>query len=144
MITVTDCNLRPKLLFLRPMKEHLLVADDEAPIRDLLQSYFKKRGYTVSTASTEAEAVKVANEVPIHLAILDIHLGDADGFDVLAKLKENHPNLPVIIMTGMGFDDELLQEAIEKGASAYVSKTLPLEQLLMEVHRALKYRQPQR
>ena len=124
------------------MNEHILVVDDEAPIRDLLSTFFRKRDYEVTTAATAEEAQKLAKEPSLKLVILDIALGEEDGLQLLAALKGNHPKLPVIILTGMGFDDELLQEALEKGASGYVSKTLPLEQLLMEVHRALK-RHPQ-
>jgi DNA-binding NtrC family response regulator len=60
--------------------------------------------------------------------------------EILERMKATHPNLPIIIMTGIGFDEDLLQEAIQKGASGYVSKTLPLDQLLMEVHRTLKFK----
>jgi DNA-binding NtrC family response regulator len=120
------------------MNEHILVVDDEAPIRDLLSTFFQKRDYKVTTAATAEEAQKSAKEPSLKLVILDIALGEEDGLQLLAALKGDHPKLPVIILTGMGFDDELLQEALEKGASGYVSKTLPLEQLLMEVHRALK------
>jgi DNA-binding NtrC family response regulator len=122
------------------MKQHILVVDDEAPIRDLLQTYFRKHGYQVTSAETATEAMNLANEVPLQLIILDIVLADSDGMEVLSSLKAAHPHLPVIIMTGMGFDEELLQEAIQKGASGYVSKTLPLDQLLMEVHRTLNYK----
>ena len=122
-----------------PMKQHLLVVDDEAPIRDLLQSYFKKHGYNVTTAADGTSALNIADELPLQLIILDVVLPDADGLEILAQLKAAHPNLPIIIMTGIGFDEELLQEAKDKGASGYVSKTLPLEQLLMEVHRTLNY-----
>ena len=122
------------------MKEHILIVDDEAPIRQLLQSYFKKHGYEVSSAANAVEAAKLVDEVPLNLVILDVLLGEQDGLDVLQTMKQSHPNLPVIIMTGIGFDEELLQEAITKGASGYISKTLPLDQLLMEVHRTLNYR----
>lgn len=120
------------------MKEHILVVDDEAPICELLSSFFRKRGYEVTTASTASEALRLADEVALQLMILDIALADADGLELLGKIKSAHPNLPVIILTGMGFDDELLQEALEKKASGYVSKTLPLEQLLAEVRRTLR------
>ncbi|MBU6399365.1 MAG: response regulator [Verrucomicrobia bacterium] len=121
------------------MKQQILVVDDEAPIRELLGEFFKKRGYGVTTAATAAEALQRADEERLHLVILDIDLSDADGFEVLQSMKASHPNLPVIMLTGMGFDDDLLQEALQKGASGYVSKTLPLEQLLMEVHRTLDH-----
>jgi DNA-binding NtrC family response regulator len=122
------------------MKQHLLIVDDEPPVRELLQTYFKKHDYEVTTAGSAAETYRLADEVPLHLVILDVLLPDTDGLEVLQNLKSAHPNLPVIIMTGIGFDEELLQEAIRKGASGYVSKTLPLDQLLMEVHRTLKYK----
>lgn len=121
------------------MKQHILVVDDEAHIRGLLESYFTRKGYQVSTASTAAEATRISDDQPLNLIILDVVLPDTDGLELLGVIKAAHPNLPVIIMTGIGFDEELLQEARDKGASGYVSKTLPIEQLLMEVHRTLRY-----
>ena len=122
------------------MKQHILVVDDEAPILDLLSAYFKKHGYEVSTSTTADEARRMIDEKRPNLVILDVLLADTDGLEVLAEIKASHPRLPVIIMTGIGFDEELLQEALQKGASGYVSKTLPLDQLLMEVHRTLNYK----
>lgn len=122
------------------MKQHILVVDDEPQIRELLKAYFSKHGYDVTTAADAEAALRLADETPLNLVILDVLLPDIDGLEVLEKLKDAHPSLPVIIMTGIGFDEELLQEAIQKGASGYVSKTLPLDQLLMEVHRNLKFK----
>lgn len=118
---------------------HILVVDDEQPICDLLANYFTKRGYQVTVAKTGAETLRLTDEVAFNLMILDIALADADGLELLEAIKDAHPNLPVIILTGMGFDDELLKEALAKKASAYVSKTLPLDQLLMEVRRILSH-----
>jgi DNA-binding response OmpR family regulator len=120
------------------MKQHILVVDDEAPIRNLLTTYFQKRGYRVTSVATAEEARRCADETPLNLIILDIDLSDADGLDLLAMFRKAYPQLPIIMLTGMGYDDELLEEALRKGATGYVSKTLPLDQLLMEVHRALK------
>ncbi len=119
------------------MSQRILVVDDEAPIRELLSSYFLKRGYQVSTAASATEALRALDESPVDLTILDIALADADGLELLESIKKSHPKLPVIILTGMGFDDELLKEALAKKASGYVSKTLPLDQLLMEVRRVI-------
>jgi len=118
---------------------HILVVDDEASIRDLLAEFFRKRGYKVSTASNPKEALSLTDSVPLNLVILDVLLDDKDGMEVLEDIKEKHPNLPVIIMTGIGYDEELLKEARDKGAAGYLSKTLPLDQLLMEVHRILNH-----
>jgi DNA-binding response OmpR family regulator len=119
------------------VKHRILVVDDEAPIRALLSTYFQKRGYDVATAATAKEAEDLANGESIHLMILDIALADADGLSLLEHLKGDHPSLPIIILTGMGYDDELVREALDKKASAYVSKNLPLDQLLVEVRRVL-------
>ena len=125
------------------MKQHILVVDDESPIRDLLTTFFTKRGYQVSAAASAADGQRLAKELSPDLIILDIALAEADGLELLATLKREHPMLPIIMLTGMGYDDELLQEALQKGAAGYVSKTLPLEQLLMEVYRTLKHPSPQ-
>lgn len=112
------------------------------PVRELMRAFLEKRGYSVATAATDAEAVHLAGETGFDLVILDVALGDADGLELLSELKLRLPNLPVIMLTGMGYDDELQQEALEKGASGYVAKTLPLEQILMEVHRTLRQGTP--
>ena len=120
------------------MKQRILVVDDEEPIRELLSTYFAGHEYEVTTAATVPETVNSIQETIPDLVILDIALADADGLELLGTLKASHPKLPIIILTGMGFDEELLQEALQKGADGYVSKTLPLDQLLKEVMRTLK------
>jgi DNA-binding NtrC family response regulator len=122
------------------MKQHILVVDDEAPIRNLLTTYFEKHGYRVTAAGSAEEAERCMAEVPCSLMILDIDLSESDGLELLGTFQKAHPGLPIIMLTGMGYDDDLLKEALQKGASGYVSKTLPLEQLLMEVHRALSHK----
>ena len=122
------------------MKQHLLVVDDEPSIRDLLSSFFRKHEYEVSTVATGAEALQAVDNKGVEVVILDVLLTDTDGLEVLAQIKAKHPKLPVIMITGIGFDEELLQEALQKGAAGYISKTLPLDQLLMEVHRTLNYK----
>jgi DNA-binding NtrC family response regulator len=57
----------------------------------------------------------------------------------LEHVMENHPHLPVIMYTGLGYDEKTLQESLRWGASAFVGKGLPLSQLLMEVHGLLDY-----
>ena len=123
------------------MKQHILIVDDEAPVLDLLSAYFTKRGYQVTAKNSADDAISAVEDAQFDVVILDVLLADKDGLEVLAQIKSTHPNLPVIIMTGIGFDEQLLQEAVQKGAAGYVSKTLPLDQLLMEVHRVLKYKQ---
>ncbi|MHB8522855.1 MAG: response regulator [Limisphaerales bacterium] len=120
------------------MKERILVVDDEALMRDFLENLLRRHGFDVTVAATAAEAFQAVDEVPLHLVILDIALEDADGLEVLATIRQAHPRLPVVMLTGMGFDDELEGEALRKGAQGYLSKLLPFDQLLLQVRRMLK------
>ena len=121
------------------MSDHILVVDDEAPTRELLSIYFKRRGCTVTTASTGADALRLVNELPIQLVILDINLGEkTSGLDLLEPLKKSCPNVPIILFSGIGLDEKTLQEARQKGAVGYLNKTQPLDQMWAEVQRALR------
>lgn len=138
--------VRPKKIAMRGerkhdrtgMNQHLLVVDDEPPLRALLKLYFERNGFVVSVAESAAAAFARAAEARPDVVLLDLLLPDGDGLGTLEKLRAEHPGLPVIIITGMGMDEELLQEALASGAAGYVSKTLPLEQLMKEVRRALE------
>src|SRR4030095_2654270 len=120
------------------MKQHILIVDDEEQIRDLLSLYLSKRGYQVSSAATSPETLRLLEEVPVDLVVLDIGLADEDGLSLLERLKTNCPNVLVVMLTGMGFVEDLLQEAHQKGADGYVSKVLPLDELLIALQRILK------
>ena len=120
------------------MKQHILVIDDEAAVCKLLSNYFTLHDYEITMCGTVKEGQRLIQELTFTLVVLDIALPDGDGLKLLGWIKDAQPNLPVILMTGMGWDPELMEEAMRKKASAYVVKTLPLSQLLMEIRRVLK------
>ena len=124
---------------MQPMHEHILVVDDEAPTRELLSIYLKRRGCTVSTANTGADALRLVSELPVKLVILDIKLGEkTSGLDLLEPMKASRPNVPIILFSGIGLDTKTLEEARLKGASGYLNITQPLDQMWAEVQRALQ------
>src|SRR5260221_3585505 len=100
--------------------QRILVVDDEAGIRDLLCEFFRRRGFEASATHSAIGVVELAERFSPDLVILDLALPDGDGMEVLDDLKRKIPTLPVIILTGMGFDEDLLQEARQRGASGYV------------------------
>ncbi len=120
------------------MNPEILFVDDEAAIRELLAEYFRLKGYATRMAATVDEAQQSLAQQTPSLVMLDIDLGGSDGMAFLETIRAGHPSLPVIMLTGMGFDNELLAEALKKGANGYASKTLSLDHLLMEVRRVLK------
>jgi two-component system OmpR family response regulator len=120
------------------MKQHILVVDDEPQIREMLSMYFANHGYDTSTASDSRETLQAVTKAKVDVVVLDIGLAEEDGLKLLEKLKADRPNLRVIMLTGMGFVEDLLQEATQKGADGYVSKVLPLDELLGAIQRILK------
>lgn len=125
------------------MSQHILVVDDEEQIRELLCIYLKKQGFEVSTAATSQETLRLVKEKTFDLVVLDIGLADEDGLRLLAQIKTDQPTLRVVMLTGMGFVEDLLQEAHQKGADGYVSKVLPLDELLMAIQRTFRPGQAQ-
>jgi len=117
------------------MKQHILVVDDEVQIRELLSAYLTKHGYKVSTAASSSDTLSLIKQQAVDLVVLDIGLEGEDGLKLLATIKAEKPGLRVIMLTGMGFVEDLLQEAHQKGADGYVSKVLPLDELLNAIQR---------
>jgi DNA-binding response OmpR family regulator len=120
------------------MSQRILVVDDEPQIRELLAIYLKKQGYEVFSAATAEETLQQLEKTPVDLVVLDIGLANEDGLKVLADIKKARPDLRVVMLTGMGFVEDLLEEAHEKGADGYVSKVLPLDELLMAIQRVFR------
>lgn len=117
------------------MKRHILIVDDEAPIRDILAQLLVHHGYRVTEASTALEAQKVVVADRPDLIISDLQLEDSDGLDMIDKLKALLPDTPVILLTGVLFDAETVRETLSKKVSAYLYKTSPLARILQEVQR---------
>jgi two-component system phosphate regulon response regulator OmpR len=120
------------------MKQRILVVDDEPQIREMLSMYFASHGYDASAAGDSAAALRAIQTSKVDVVVLDIGLADEDGLKLLERLKNEQPELRVIMLTGMGFLEDLLVEAQQKGADGYVSKVLPLDELLLAIQRILK------
>ena len=122
------------------MSQRILVVDDEADACELLSAYFKGHGYDVSTASAAADALRLVNKNPFQLVILDLNLGDVDGLELLEPIQKSRPQLPVIIYSSIGLDQQSLERALarQKGVTSYLNKLQPLDELLAEVKRLLQ------
>lgn len=116
---------------------HILAIDDEAPILDLLQQYLAAQGYRVSTASNAAAAKHVVDSDPPNLIVSDLQLEEGDGLQLIEQLRAQLPKVPVILLTGVLFDTQVVEENLKWKISAYVSKTAPLQALVAEIKRLL-------
>jgi len=119
------------------MKKHILCVDDELDIRNILTLMLTGQGYRVTAVPTAAEALQAVKTDPPHLIIADLQLEDADGLELIAQLKETLPQVPVILLTGMMFDPEVVNEILNKNVSCYLEKTMHLRKIVQEIHRLL-------
>ena len=114
------------------MNPRILFVDDEAAMLEVLSAYFSDKGYAVTTARTAQEAMALADEGSFDLTILDINLAGENGLELLSFFRTNFPKLPVVMFTGL-VEDELLDQAMAKGASGFMRKTDALDDLLAAV-----------
>ncbi|MCF7687066.1 MAG: response regulator [Cephaloticoccus sp.] len=111
------------------MKNHILLIDDEANIRDLLSRYLTGLGYRVTTTGTVREGLQTARQEQPDLLISDLQLEDGDGLEMIGELKGDYPNLPVILLTGVLFDREVVDQVLSNKVSCYLEKTSSLAKI---------------
>ncbi len=101
--------------------ERILVVDDEVSVRELLRSFLKDIGYTVSAVGSAEEALKVLVDEDIDIVLCDIILPGLDGMHLLNEIKHAMPDIEVIMITGHG-TMETSVEAVSMGAYDYLLK----------------------
>jgi len=118
------------------MKKKVLVVDDEKNIRMLFRDELEEAGYEVDLAESGKEALDKIDSSPPDLVILDIRMPDMTGIEVLQALRENHNDLPVIMVTAVrGLKDDFTIWDAE--VFAYLTKPVDLDELKEKVKQAL-------
>ncbi len=106
----------------------LLIVDDEIDIREFAKNFFKKRNIDVFTASGGLEAIKLIGEIKPDLVLLDVHMEEMTGIDVLKKLRADKNDVKAIMVTGVE-DEAIVNEANSWGVRGYIHKPLVLDEL---------------
>jgi len=114
---------------------HVLVVDDEQDIREGSQRILTRMGFQVSLASRGDEALEKLNQVPAAIMLLDLKMPGLDGMEVLAKTREVHPDILVIVITGYATVETAI-EAMKQGAYDFIPKPFEPDQLRIIVNRA--------
>ena len=116
-------------------KIHVLVADDEVEFASTLITRLQIRDFEATMVASGMEALEKLDSGNIDVLILDLKMPDLDGLEVLARLRGNHPNLPVIILTGHGAF-EAGREGMDLGAFDYLMKPVDLGMLTEKIREA--------
>jgi two-component system, NtrC family, nitrogen regulation response regulator NtrX len=127
------------------MASDILIVDDEADIRELVAGILQDEGHGTRTArdSDEALSAVVANQP--NLVFLDVRLRGSrlDGLQLLDSLKQQHPELPIVMISGRG-NAETAFHAIKRGAHDFIEKPFTAARLTLAAERALENSRPQR
>ncbi|AJE46962.1 sigma-54-dependent transcriptional regulator [Celeribacter indicus] len=117
----------------------ILIVDDERDIRELIGDILRDEGYETRLASNSDECLREIGAGVPSLMILDIWLKDSDmdGIDILKHVKREHPEVPIIIISGHG-NIEIAVAAIKQGAYDFIEKPFNIDQLMVVIGRAME------
>jgi DNA-binding NtrC family response regulator len=118
----------------------ILIVDDEAAIRESLETLLSLEGYAVGSAENGEQGLERIAEQPFDLVLLDLALPGRNGLEILAAIRDRQPSLPVIMITAFGTVGNVV-DAIRGGAQNFVQKPWDNEKLLADIRAAIaRYR----
>jgi DNA-binding NtrC family response regulator len=114
-----------------------LLIDDDPGITRFLVTYLRQKGHSCESLTEGFQTATWLAHNDCEVVIVDLKMPKIDGMSLISFIRENNPNLPIIVFTGMGYDEEQMHAALRAGANGYVSKNLPVEQLYSVLARVL-------
>lgn len=118
------------------MRNRVLIVDDELFFLEAIDEILTAGGYETVRAENGGEALEKIADPRVSVVVLDVRLPDMDGISVLAKIRGERPELPVIMLSA-STDQEIVLEALRLGASDYLAKPLHEEELVLAVGRGI-------
>ncbi len=119
----------------------ILVVDDEQSMRDFLKILLQKEGYSVETANNADNALKHLQKDAFDLVISDIRMPGMSGLELLSHIKDDHPNLPVIMITAFASPNDAVS-AMQNGAFDYISKPFNVDEIKSVIESATSKKSP--
>jgi DNA-binding response OmpR family regulator len=116
---------------------NFLVVDDNRLLNRFLTTFLRGKGHTCSSLSDSSKVVSWLDLNPCDAIILDIGMPKIDGIALTALIREKHASLPIVMFTGLGYDEEAMQAARKAGANGYVSKGLGPSEIYSALMRVL-------
>ncbi len=120
-------------------RERILVVDDEAMVRKLLCHKLSREGYQCHEANSAEQALDRLKDNPFELAILDIKMPGKSGIELLLEIKDEYPDIAVIMATALA-DAQIVTQCMKQGAYDYICKPFNLKEVVMSVEGVLDKR----
>jgi DNA-binding response OmpR family regulator len=121
---------------------NFLVVDDNRLLNRFLTTYLRSKGHGCSSLTDSSKVVAWLGGNPCDAVILDIGMPKIDGLSLISMIREHHAVLPIVMFTGLGYDEQAMQSARRAGANGYVSKGLGPSEIYSALMRVLSQHQP--
>lgn len=121
-------------------KSRILIIDDDTNLRKSLADILRYKGFEPYAAESGTAGLTMLKEKHVNLVLVDLGLPDMAGIEVLKKIKTDYPSMEAIILTGNASIDTAI-EATNRGAFSYLVKPYEIDQLILNIHRALEKQQ---
>jgi DNA-binding NtrC family response regulator len=121
----------------RAMAATVLIMDDENTTRELCRDIVVESGLRTRTASTTEQALEILEQYPVDIVITDLRVPEIGGLELLKRVRETHPQTPVIVLTQYGTIESAV-EATRNGAADYVTKPFHIPELRKKLDRVVR------
>ena len=121
---------------------NFLIVDDNRSLTQCLGKYLREKGHRCSSLSDSSKVLRWLGRQSCDAVILDIRMPKIGGIALTGMVREKHAELPILVLTGLGYDDEFIQAAIDAGANGYVSKVMGPSIILMTLLRIVGVEPP--
>lgn len=119
-----------------------LVVDDNQLLNRFLTTYLRDKGHHAFSLTDGQKVVAWLGQNDCDAIILDIGMPKIDGISLVSMIREDHADLPIVMFTGLGYDEEAMQRARKAGANGYVSKGLGPNEIYSALMRVLSHTKP--
>ena len=120
---------------------NFLVVDDNRLLNRFLTTYLRSKGHGCSSLTDSSKVVSWLDLNACDAVILDIGMPKIDGISLISMIREKNFNVPIVMFTGLGYDEEAMQAARKAGANGYVSKGLGPSEIYSALMRVLSQTQ---
>lgn len=117
----------------------ILLVDDEEEFVSTLAERLEMRGFSPTIATSGQQALSLVESRDFDLVVLDVMMPGIGGLEVMDQVKQQHPEMPVILLTGHGSTKEGMQ-GMQKGAFDYLMKPLDIDELISKMQEAVSSR----